>query len=100
MTTRGRGGPTRVGSGLRGLSGVLAGGLVALALALVVAAFVAGRTGAPGPGTARLVWHVLAAAVAVPAQWYADRRAGVQSAAAAGAVLAISAGVLAALWFV
>lgn len=84
---------------LRGLSGLLAGGLVVLALALGVAWVVATRTGAPGPAPSFLAWHAVAAVVAVVAQVRADRAAdGGHGAGAALAVVGVSAVVLAALW--
>jgi hypothetical protein len=59
---------------LRGLSGVLVGGLVALALVLLAGWFYADRTGLPGPGFAVLVGHGIAAVAAVVAQVWVDRR--------------------------
>jgi hypothetical protein len=85
---------------LRTLSGVLAGGLVALALVLGAGWFYADRTGSPGPGTGMLVGHAVAAALAVGAQWWVDRRrdrAG--TLAAAALVVAVSVG-LALEWLV
>ena len=84
---------------LRGLSGVLAGGLVVLLAALGVAWYLAGLEGSPGPGTGMLVWHLVAVVVAVPAQLYADRRAGPRGTTAALAVLATAALVLTSQWF-
>jgi hypothetical protein len=59
---------------LRGLSGLLVGGLAALALVLVAGWVYADRTGLPGPGIGMLLGHGLAAAVAVVAQAWVDRR--------------------------
>ncbi|MCO5561402.1 hypothetical protein L7F22_015023 [Adiantum nelumboides] len=53
---------------------VLAGGLVVLALGLVVVEWAAGNSGVPGPGSGAIVAHVGAAAVAVVGQVVADRR--------------------------
>ncbi|MBN9099515.1 MULTISPECIES: hypothetical protein [unclassified Pseudonocardia] len=90
---------TRARAGwLRGFSGLLAGGLAALAVALYVAWFVADRTGSVGPGASTLVWDSVAAVAAVAAQVYADRRAGARGAAAAVGVVAVTAAVLAAQW--
>lgn len=83
---------------LRGLSGLLAGGMVAVAAALFVAWFVAAEAGAPGPGSATLAWHAAGAVVAVAGQVYADRRAGARGTCAAIGVIAVSAGVLAFQW--
>ena len=59
---------------LRGLSGVLVGGLVALALVLLAGWFYADRTGLPGPGPGMLAGHLVAAVAAVTAQVWVDRR--------------------------
>jgi hypothetical protein len=80
---------------LHAVSGVLAGGLVVLALALVGSWVVATRLGVPGPPVPFLVWHGLAAAAAVALQVHADRR---RSRSAALAVVVLSAVVLGALW--
>ena len=58
----------------RGLSGVLVGGLVVLALVLLAGWFYAGRTGLPGPGAGMLAAHLGAAVGAVAAQIWVDRR--------------------------
>jgi 4-amino-4-deoxy-L-arabinose transferase-like glycosyltransferase len=91
---------TAPGSRLRGLTGVLAGGLVALALALVAIAVLAGRAGSPPPRVGMLTWHVLAAAGAVGAQYVADRRPDPVGTVAALSVVALTAVVLGALWLV
>lgn len=80
------------------MSGVLAGGLLALAVALGVVWVVATRTGEPGPAPALLLWHAVAAVVALGAQVRADRRADRGGAIAAGVVVLISVVVLLALW--
>lgn len=85
---------------LRGFSGLLAGGLAVLTVALFVAWFVADRTGSAGPGASTLVWHTVAAVTAVVAQVYADRRVGPRGAVAAVGVVAVTAAVLAAQWLV
>ena len=85
---------TRAHSLLRGFTGVLAGGLVVLALALGVAWVVATRTGSAGPAPWFLAWHALAAVAAVVLQVRADR----ESPAAALGVLGISVAVLGVLW--
>lgn len=79
------------------LSGVLAGGLVALAVALVATRVVATQLGVPGPPVPFLVWHGLAAVAAVVLQVRADRA---RSPAASAAVAGVAALVLGALWFV
>lgn len=88
----------RAGRALRGVSGVLAGGLVALLVALGVACYLASRTGTAGPTPALLGWHAAAAVAAVLAQRYADRHPGPAGALAAAGVAAITAAVLTFLW--
>jgi hypothetical protein len=83
---------------LRVVSGVLAGGLVALALALVVAALLARRAGTPGPGASTLVWHAAAAVTAIAAQSFADRRGDRAGTVASLVVLAVTAAAVGALW--
>ena len=85
---------------LRGLSGLLVGGLVALALALVLVAgwFYADHTGLPGPGPGMLIGHVVAAVAAVAAQVWVDRRTDPVGRLAAAALAALVAGGLALVW--
>jgi hypothetical protein len=83
---------------LRGLAGLLAGGLVALVLALVGAWFLAEQLGVPGPGLPTIVGHAVAAVVAVVAQLLADRRRGGAASVAALVVLLVTAVVLAVQW--
>ncbi|GAA3221726.1 hypothetical protein GCM10017691_07010 [Pseudonocardia petroleophila] len=85
-------------SALRRVSGVFAGGLVVLAVALGVAWVVSTRTGSPGPAGDFLAWHGVAAVAAVVAQVRADRARDGRGVGAALVVLLISAAVLAALW--
>jgi hypothetical protein len=82
----------------RTISGLLAGGLVALALALVVAWFVADEVGSPGPGPGMMIWHGVAAVLAVLAQVQADRRRGLPGLLAMAAVLVLTTVVLAVQW--
>ncbi|HKR50762.1 MAG TPA: hypothetical protein VJT72_14505 [Pseudonocardiaceae bacterium] len=84
------------GTAARGLSGMLAGGLVVLAIVVCLAQWLADGSGRPGPGMAEVVGHVVAALAAVALQVAADRRRGPFSALASGSVLVIAAGVL---WF-
>jgi hypothetical protein len=98
VTYRRTGRPRRSAGSPRTLTGLLAGGLVALAVALVVAWFLAGRIGSAGPGPAMLVWHGVAAVLAVLAQVQADRRTGLPAALAMGAVVVITVVVLAVQW--
>ncbi|HEV7450670.1 MAG TPA: hypothetical protein VGO16_04635 [Pseudonocardiaceae bacterium] len=81
----------------RGLSGLLAGGLVVLAIVVCAAQWLAGTSGRPGgPGVPAVVGHVVAALVAVVLQLVADHLRGSLAALASGSVLMIAAGVL---WF-
>jgi hypothetical protein len=82
----------------RGLSGMLVGGLVALALLLLAGWWYADRTGFPGPGPGMLVGHGIAAVAAVIAQLWVDRRA--DRVGTLGAVLLAAAvvGGLTAVW--
>jgi hypothetical protein len=85
---------------LRGISGVLAGGLVALSVTLLVAGIVAQQREVPGPGVAAIGGHVVVAVVAVLVQRRADRAAGLAAAGAALGVVALTAVVLGAQWLV
>jgi hypothetical protein len=80
----------------RGLSGLLAGGLVMLAIVVCVAQWLAGTSGRPGPGMSAVVGHVIGALVAVVLQRVADRSRGLLAALACGSVLVIAVVVL---WF-
>lgn len=89
----GRSGDGRV---LRGLSGVLAGGLAALAITVCVAQWLASTSGRPGPGMATVVGHLLAALSAVILQLVTERAPRRGAVLASWAVLVLAAGVL---WF-
>ncbi|MFP5068577.1 hypothetical protein ACLFMI_02755 [Pseudonocardia nantongensis] len=91
--------PSAGGRILRGLAGVLAGGLVVLALGLVVTEWLAGRNGVPGPGAGTLVAHVAGALAAVVGQVVADRRADRTGTLAALVVIGVAALVLGFGWF-
>lgn len=80
----------------RGLSGVVAGGLVALAIAVCVAQWLASTSGRPGPGLGAVACHVVAALAAVVLQLLAERAPGRGAAPASWSVLVLAAGVL---WF-
>jgi hypothetical protein len=79
-----------------GLSGVLAGGLVALAITVCVAQWLAGASGYPGPGSIVIAGHVLAALAAVILQVTAERFHGRIATLAAWSVVVLAAAVL---WF-
>ncbi len=87
-----------VGGLLRGLSGVLVGGLVALALVLVGGWFYADHTGLPGPGLAVIVGHAVAAVLAVVAQVRVDRRPDRRATLAAAGLAGLVVGGLALAW--
>ncbi|MGH3974412.1 MAG: hypothetical protein ACRDS9_13950 [Pseudonocardiaceae bacterium] len=81
---------------VRELSGTLAAGLVALAIVVCVAQWLAGTSGSPGPGMTAVTGHGAAALAAVVLQLSADRLRGRLAMLACGAVLVIVAAVL---WF-
>jgi hypothetical protein len=83
---------------LRGLSGLLAGGLVVLALALAVAWVIAQQRAVAGPSAVGVAGHALAAAMSVLAQRTADRRSGPAAVAAALAVVLVTSVVLVVQW--
>jgi hypothetical protein len=85
---------------LRGLSGVLAAGMAALVVGLVVAWVVALQEGSPGPGAATLLVHAATAVVAVLAQVYSDRTAGPWGALASAGVIVTVGAVLIVEWLV
>ncbi|MBF6081658.1 hypothetical protein IU485_09835 [Nocardia cyriacigeorgica] len=79
----------------RGISGLVAAGIFALAVVVVAAAIIGARRGFPGPGAESVTWHVVSAAIVVAAQVYSDRHRGVAALTATLLVVA-TAGVL--LW--
>jgi hypothetical protein len=79
----------------RELSGALALGLCVLAVAVLGFQVVAWFRATPGPGALSVIGHLLAAGLAVSAQWFADRRRGWTGAVAVVGVFVV-AGV--ALW--
>ncbi|HEY2763856.1 MAG TPA: hypothetical protein VGJ13_07560 [Pseudonocardiaceae bacterium] len=81
---------------LRLLSGVLAGGLVMLALAVGLAKWFLESSGHSGPGTPDVIGHAVAALSAVVLQLVVDRSRGPRAALAAALILVLVAGVL---WF-
>jgi hypothetical protein len=88
--------PSVGGRALRELSSVLAAGLVALAIAVCAAQWLASQSGRPGPGMAAVVGHMVAAVSAVVLQLAAQRSLGRSAALAWWSVLLLTAGVL---WF-
>jgi hypothetical protein len=61
---------------LRGLSGVVAIGMVVLTLVVIGFAVLGHQRGFPGPGVRMVAWHIGLSAVVVVAQVVADRRRG------------------------
>ncbi|WP_433658797.1 hypothetical protein ACQPW1_42040 [Nocardia sp. CA-128927] len=80
---------------VRGLSGIVAAGTVALMLVVIGTAVVAARKDFPGPGNESVAWHVASAVIAVAAQIYSDKRRGL-AAFSGSAVVFVAAGLL--LW--
>lgn len=88
--------PVRV---LRGFSGFVAGGVVALTLVVVGAAVLGGERDFPGPGTQSVTWHLVASVLVVGVQWWADRRRGVLAVGASVLVIAAAIGLLWTQWW-
>jgi hypothetical protein len=89
---------SRGGRLLRGVSGIVAGGLAALAVVLFVGWVVTARSGTAGPGTGMLLGHGIAAVVALAGQSVADRRRDRTGLLAAVGVLAVGVAVLCGFW--
>ena len=86
---------------LRGFSGALAAGLVALTLVLAVAQWLSdqwfsGPATVPRPGAGTLIGHGAGTLIALLLQWAADRSSGGRAVATSLAVLSV---VAALLWF-
>lgn len=84
---------------LRGLSGVVAGGVVVLTLVVSGVAYLASDRDFPGPGRESIAAHVVASVVVVAAQVLADRRRGGVAALASGAVLVVTGLLLWTQWW-
>ena len=83
---------------VKGVSGLLVGGLVALALVLAAGWWYADRTGLPGPGQGMLIGHGVAAVAAVTGQVWVDRRSDRTGTLAAALLAALVVAGLAAVW--
>jgi hypothetical protein len=83
----------------RELSGALAIGLCVLAVVVLGFQVVAWFRATPGPGTLSVIGHLLAAGLAVSAQWFADRRRGWAGVVAVVGVFAIAGGALWTFWW-
>lgn len=75
---------------------MLAGGLLALAIAVCLAQWLATASNRPGPGAAAVAGHVVAALVGIGLQLAAERSRGRVAALASWSVLVLAAAVL---WF-
>ncbi|NKX88459.1 hypothetical protein [Nocardia coubleae] len=84
---------------VRALSGVVAGGVVALLCVVVGAALIGARRDFPGPGGESLTWHVLVTVVVVGAQIVADRRRGVAALAGSAVVFVMTGALLWTQWW-
>lgn len=74
---------------IRGISGLVAAGVVLLALVVISAAYLGSQRDFPGPGSASVTWHIVVAVGAVAAQAVSDRKRG--PVAFAGSVAVVSA---------
>ncbi|MQY19896.1 hypothetical protein [Nocardia macrotermitis] len=78
---------------VRGVSGVVAAGMVVLALVVAGSAVLGDARGYPGPGMKMVGWHVGLAVVAMVGQVFADRRRGL-AAFSGSVVVFVAAGYL------
>ncbi|MFL6121142.1 hypothetical protein [Actinophytocola sp.] len=83
----------------RELSGALAIGMSVLAVVVLVFQVLAWGRGVPGPGMWTVVGHVVAAALAVFVQRFADRLPGWPAALAVLGVVAVSGAALWLFWW-
>lgn len=84
---------------LRGLSGVVSGGVVVLTVAVIVAAYLATNRDFPGPGAESIAAHVVVSVLAVGLQIFADRRRAAASVLASGLILALTGLLLWTQWW-
>ncbi|WP_278315344.1 hypothetical protein [Lolliginicoccus levis] len=84
---------------LRWASGLVAGGLVALALVVGLVAVLADDWSIAGPGAASVSWHVIGALIAIVAQVAADRARGLVAASWSVLVLTIGSLLLLTQWW-
>ncbi|MCR3748041.1 hypothetical protein [Lentzea californiensis] len=91
--------PSRTYGFLRAVSGVLAVGMVLLALGNIGVQFYANSRDLPGPGTLSVVAHVVAALLVVAGQIVADRYADWKAPVASLVVLVVSAATLWTFWW-
>ncbi|WP_112271046.1 hypothetical protein [Lentzea terrae] len=91
--------PSRTYGILRAVSGVLAVGLVLLALGNIGVQFYANSRDLPGPGTLSVTAHVVAAVLAIAGQIVADRYADWKAPVASLGVLVIAGATLWTFWW-
>jgi hypothetical protein len=91
--------PSRTYGILRAVSGVLAVGMVLLALGNIGVQFYANSRDLPGPGTLSVTAHVVAALLVVAGQIVADRYADWKAPVASLAVLIITGATLWTFWW-
>ncbi|WP_430331642.1 hypothetical protein [Rhodococcus sp. ACT016] len=84
---------------LRGLSGVVAGGVVVLTAVVAGVAYLSSDRDFPGPGRESVAAHVVATVLVVIAQVVADRRRGAAAALASAAVLVVTGLLLWTQWW-
>jgi hypothetical protein len=61
---------------VRGVSGIVAGGLFVLALVVIGAAIEAAKRDFPGPGGESVTWHIAVLVIGLGAQVFSDRHRG------------------------
>lgn len=91
--------PSRTYGFLRAVSGVLAVGMVLLALGNIGVQFYANSRDLPGPGTLSVIAHVVAALLVVAGQIVADRYADWKAPVASLGVFVVSAATLWTFWW-
>ncbi|TDV37609.1 hypothetical protein [Actinophytocola oryzae] len=91
--------PRHRGGLWRELSGALAVGMSVLAVVVIVFQVLAWTRDVPGPGAWTVIGHVVAAALAVFVQRFADRLAGWAAAAAVVGVVVVSGLALWVFWW-
>lgn len=84
---------------VRGVSGVLTGGLVILTLVVLGAAVLASRRAVAGPAPSMVVLHLLVAVIAVLVQVLGDRRGRSGAVGACVVVVLLTGGLLWTQWW-
>lgn len=91
--------PSRTYGILRAVSGVLAVGIVLLALGNIGVQFYANAQNLPGPGTLSVTAHVVAALLVIAGQIVSDRYADWKAPVASLAVLVVTGATLWTFWW-